>query len=79
MPCEHFTEAWQQAQVWDSSPVLQGGTQLESTLLPLYRARMKHRDYPVLTHSNCKGSWLTEGLTLEQTPSLVTEVVLEKL
>lgn len=40
---------------------------------------MKHRDYPVLTHSNCKGSWLTEALTLEQTPSLVTEVVLEKL
>lgn len=39
MPCEHFTEAWQQAQVWDSSPALQGGTQLESTLLPLYRAR----------------------------------------
>lgn len=31
MPCEHFTEAWQQAQVWDSSPALQGGTQLEST------------------------------------------------
>lgn len=40
---------------------------------------MTHRDYPVLTNSNFKGSWLIEALTLEQTPSLVTEMVLEKL